>query len=68
MKLNTIRIVSDGITSKIEVNGVDMSTATAITYRHRAGEVPELIIELPVDDAEIDSLAMAIKKNGQAKG
>lgn len=54
---------SDGCTSSIEVNGVDMSKASEIIYRHKAGEPPELTIKFYTGEMQLNSVCRVKVEN-----
>lgn len=55
--LSEVKIVSDGVTTHVEVDGVDMSKAGSVTYQHIAGQPPTVTLTLPVDRISIDCVA-----------
>lgn len=55
---------SDGCTSSIEVNGVDVSKASEIIYRHKAGEPPELTIKFHTGEMQLNSVCRVKVENG----
>ena len=64
---NQVSIMSsDGCTSLIEVNGVDMSKASEIIYRHKAGEPPELTIKFYTGEMQLNSVCRVKVENGDA--
>lgn len=55
MKLSKVSITTDGVLSRLLVDGVDMSHAMSVTYTHRGGDIPRLTIVLPVEAASVES-------------
>lgn len=55
MEFAKIKIHSDGATSKVIVNGMDVSMCCmGVTFSHKGGEIPTATLRLAVDEAQID--------------
>ena len=63
MKLCNVQIQSkDGLTS-VKIDGVEFGDkATKILFRHHGGEVPTVILEIPVEGMELRALCNAQMK------
>ena len=55
--LSKVKITSDGVVTNLEVDGVDMSNASSVTFQHIAGEVPTVTLTLPIDGISVDCVA-----------
>jgi len=57
----TAEITYDGLIGGIKLNGEDFSqSVSSITYRHRAGELPVLILELNPEHAELKAVVGSV--------
>jgi len=63
-----VNVVSkDGVTASVLVDGIDMSNATEITYRHKAGEVPTLTVTFAVREITLDSVCRKTLKDSASE-
>ena len=55
------QITYDGLIGGIKLNGIDLSqSVTTITYRHEAGQLPTLILELNPEHADLKAVVGSV--------
>lgn len=63
----TAEITYDGLLGGIKLNGEDLSQFVAsITYRHEAGQLPTLILELNPEHANLKAYVGSVLLKGKA--
>lgn len=63
---SSFRLETDGVISRLTVDGVDMSHALEVQYVHNGHGIPTLTVVLPVEKAEISGTACVQNEDGPA--
>lgn len=64
VRLSHISIKTDGVISRLVIDGVDMSHALSVKYTHEGGDIPKLAVVLPVEEAEVEGITFLEKNFG----
>jgi len=55
---------TDGVLTRLTVDGVDMSHALSVVYTHKGGDIPKLTMVLPVEEAILEGAISIEEKTG----